>query len=191
MATIIAGGFPAHDQAEAALARLREIGVRADHVCTFRVNPPGEHAELPAGGDRPESPGAEKAHGGAAAGAAVGAAVGAAAGAAASPVLGPVAIAGGAGVGAYTGALVGALNAMDRRTHRDELRPAETLVAINVSDGAIGEEPILRALEDCGAGQVERTEGRWAEGTWQDFDPLTPPHLLDARFDERRRPPTP
>ena len=122
MTTIIAGGFTTNDAAERAMQHLIAAGVNEDNLCSFRVNPPGEHDGLPTGGDRPESPGATQAGGGAVRGAAVGAVAGAAAGAVAATVLGPVAIAGGAGVGAYTGALVGALGSMDPATHRDEMR---------------------------------------------------------------------
>src|SRR5437867_12559171 len=116
MRTIIAGGFTTSDAAQSALQRLVAAGVNEENLCTFRVNPPGEHEGLPTGGDRPESPGATHAGGGAVRGAAVGAVAGAAAGAVAATVLGPVAVAGGAGVGAYTGALVGTLGSIDKHT---------------------------------------------------------------------------
>ena len=186
MATIIAGGFAVSDQADAAMQRLRDAGVDDDNLCSFRVNPPGEHDGLPIGGDRHESPGAHKAGSGSAIGAAVGAAAGAAAGAVASPVLGPVAIAGGSGVGAYTGALVGALGSMDKRTHREELRPAENLVAVNASAGPLAEDELIALFEECGAQQVERTEGTWANGEWADFDPVTRPQLVSMQPGERR-----
>lgn len=189
MTTIIAGGFPIHDDAEAAIRRLREAGVDDDNLCSFRVNPPGEHSHLAIGGDRHESPGATKAGGGAAIGAAIGAAAGAAAGVAASPALGPVAIAGGAGVGAYTGALVGALGAMDRRTHRDEIRPAEMLVAVNVGAASVPAERIVEIFEALHAQQIERAEGTWANGEWADFDPVSRPHLIHPQSDSQ--PPRP
>jgi hypothetical protein len=188
MTTIIAGGFQTYDSAEAAMRRLREAGVTDDDLCSFRVNPPGEHDATPIGGDRPESPGARKADGGAVKGAAIGAVAGAAAGAVASPVLGPVAIAGGAGVGAYTGALVGALGAMGRRTHRDDVRPAENLVAVNVGNGGLPAERVIEIFEQCGAEQVERAEGTWANGEWADFDPVTPPQLVHPRPEQDTRP---
>jgi hypothetical protein len=185
MATIIAGGFAVHGEAEAAMQRLRDAGVDDDNLCSFRVNPPGEHDGLAIGGDHHQSPGAHKAGSGSAIGAAVGAAAGAVAGAAASTVLGPVAIAGGAGVGAYTGALVGALGAMDKHTHSEELRPAETLVAANASAGPVSEDELIALFEECGAQQVERTEGTWANGEWADFDPVTRPHLVAQRGEGR------
>ena len=185
MATIIAGGFAVNEDAEAAMQRLRDAGVDDDNLCSFRVNPPGAHDNLPAGGDHHESPGAKKADRGAALGAAVGAAAGAAAGAVASPVLGPVAIAGGAGVGAYTGALVGALGAMDKRTHKNEMRPAENLVAVNADAGPLSGQQLIALFEECGAQQVERTEGTWTNGEWSDFDPVSRPQLVSARDADR------
>jgi hypothetical protein len=181
MATIIAGGFAGHEDAEKAMQRLLYAGVDDDNLCSFRVNPPGEHNNLAIGGDHHQSAGAKKADRGAALGAAVGAAAGAVAGAAASPALGPVAIAGGAGVGAYTGALVGALGAMDKRTHKDEMRPAENLVAVNADGGPLSEQQFVALFEECGAQQVERTEGTWTNGEWADFDPVSRPHLVRAR----------
>jgi hypothetical protein len=178
MTTIIAGGFTTNDGADASYRRLLEAGVSEDNLCTFRVNPPGEHDGLPIGGDHDESPGAGKAGGGAVRGAAVGSIAGAAAGAVASTVLGPIAIAGGAGVGAYTGALVGALGSMDKRTHRDDMRPAENLVAVNVGSGEISPEQAIAIFEQCGASQVERAEGTWSAGEWSDFDPVAPPNLV-------------
>ena len=178
MTTIIAGGFETYDGANTAMRRLREAGVSEENLCSFRVNPPGEHDETPIGGDHDESPGAHHAGGGSVKGAAVGAIAGAAAGAVASTVLGPVAIAGGAGVGAYTGALVGALGSMDEATHRDEVRPAENLVAVNVGASEIDESRAIAIFEQCGAMQVERAEGTWADGEWADFDPVVAPRLI-------------
>ena len=64
MATIIAGGFEAIVQADQALQLLSEAGVNSEYLCQFRVNPPGMHDTTAIGGDRDESPGAHKAHGG-------------------------------------------------------------------------------------------------------------------------------
>jgi hypothetical protein len=148
MTTIIAGGFTTSDAAERAMQHLIAAGVNEDNLCSFRVNPPGEHDGLAIGGDRSESPGATQA--------------------------------GGAGVGAYTGALVGALGSMDSATHRDEMRPAENLVAVNVDAGDITAERAISLFEDCGATQIERAEGTWSHGEWSDFDPIAAPHLIRA-----------
>jgi hypothetical protein len=186
MTTIIAGGFQTHESATAAMQRLMDAGVLDENLCSFRVNPPGEHDDTPIGGDHMASPGAGHAGGGSVRGAAIGAAAGAAAGAVAATVLGPVAIAGGAGVGAYTGALVGALGSMDNSTHRDDMRPAENLVAVNVDAGGIPAETVVEIFQQCGATQVERAEGTWANGEWADFDPVTPPHLIQPTQPEPR-----
>jgi len=192
MTTIIAGGFQIHDDAQSALRRLSEAGVHADNVFSFHVNPPGAHDQTPVGGDRDESPGAKKADRGAVRGAVIGAAAGAAAGAVATPLVGPVAIAAGAGVGAYTGSLVGALGATDKRTHADEIRPAETMVAVNADAAGIDRDRIVRILEECNAQQIETAQGRWENGEWVDFDPVSRPQLIQSnRIDQPTSPPTP
>ena len=76
MTPIIAGRFEQEAQAEAAVAALRHAGFDAADVTTFFVNPAGQHATYPIGGDRDASPGAKHAHTGALKGAAVGTAVG-------------------------------------------------------------------------------------------------------------------
>jgi hypothetical protein len=179
MTTIIAGGFDAYSKTQAALQRLREAGVAEDNLCEFRVNPPGEHDQTPIGGDHHKSDGAKHADGGATKGAAIGAAIGTAAGIVASPLLGPAGIVAGAGVGGYTGSLVGSLKAESNEIQPDhmDLRPAEALVAVKL-DGIIGRDEIIRIFEECGAQQVEDAEGLWADGEWQDFDPVSRPHLV-------------
>jgi hypothetical protein len=187
MATIIAGGFEAYVESQDALRRLSEAGVNSEYLCEFRVNPPGMHDATPIGGDRDESPGAQHAESGAAKGAAVGAAVGTAAGVAITPLMGPAGIVAGAGVGAYTGSLLGGMKkGVDETPQPDHtvVRPAEALVAVNVDGAGIPEERIVRAFEEAGAWQIERTEGRWENGQWADFDPVAPPHLIGGRDPE-------
>ena len=185
MSTIVAGGFQVLDEAEEAVRRLQEAGVHIDYICTYRVNPAGEHHGLAAGGDHASSPGAEHAHGGAAKGAAIGAAVGLAAGAAAAPFVGPVGlmIAAGLGVGAYTGSLVGSLKEIEHEPAPDhgDVRPAENLVAVNVDESGVGEEVIVHTLEQCGAQLVERAQGTWTDDCWADFDPTSRPQLIGGR----------
>ncbi len=183
MATIIAGGFDVVNNADAAVDRLRSAGVSMDDMCTFGVMPAGEHHNLPAGGDRDASPGAKNAGKGAGTGAAIGAVAGLAAGAATIPLLGPAGLAAGAAAGAYAGSLVGALKRMDREPQpgRESVRPAETLIAINADAGPLAADDVVRIFEECGARQVERTEGRWENGEWADFDPLSPPRLVGGR----------
>jgi len=194
MATIIAGGFEVVTDADAAVARLKAAGVRTESLCTFSVNPAGEHHAIPSGGDRDASPGAKNAGKGAGKGAIIGAAAGLAAGAAATPLLGPAGLAAGAAAGAYTGSLVGALGRMDKEAQpgTDSVRPAETLIAVNADAEGPSAEDIVRLFEESGARQVERTEGRWENGAWADFDPLSPPQLVGGRdIREGRSPNTP
>jgi hypothetical protein len=183
MARIIAGGFVALTDAQAAVQRLVDAGISPDDLCKYHVNPAGAHNGLPAGGDHDASPGAEHAGRGAVKGAAVGAAVGLAAGAAAATVVGPLGLAAGAAVGAYTGSLWGSLKQIDVEPQpgHESVRPAETLVAINVAATGMGEEELVRLLEECGATQVESAEGEWVEGEWASFDPTSPPHLIGGR----------
>lgn len=192
MATIIAGGFDVVVDADTAVARLKDAGVRMEDMCTFGVVPPGEHHNIATGGDRSESPGAKGAGKGAGKGAAIGAAAGIAAGAATTPLLGPAGIAAGVAAGAYVGSLVGALKRMDREQQpgHASVRPAETMIAVNAEAGPIDPDEIVRIFEECGARQVERTQGRWEHGEWADFDPLSAPQLVGGR-DARTPPPPP
>jgi hypothetical protein len=189
MSTIIASGFDGVAEADAAVRRLREAGVPIDYICTFRVNPPGEHHKLAAGGDHGASAGAKHAQSGAAKGAAIGAAVGLAAGAAATPLLGPAGIAAGIGVGAYTGSLVGSLHEIDHepqpRLH--DVRPASNLVAVNLDSAGVDETTIVRIFEALGALQIERAAGRWEKDCWSDFDPTRAPDVIGGRASRARR----
>ncbi len=194
MATIIAGGFDVVTDADAAVERLKRAGVRDEDMCSFRINPAGEHHGMPAGGDRGSSPGAHEAGKGAGKGAAIGAAVGLAAGAATTPFLGPAGLAAGAAAGAYAGSLVGGLRRIDKETQpgHESVRPAEMLIAVNTASGTPSADEVARLFEECGARQVERSEGRWEDGAWADFDPVAPPRLIggrDAKQEGGRAPP--
>ena len=183
MTTIIAGGFEVYSKTQAAIERLLAAGVQRENLCEFRINPPGEHDRLVKGGDREESPGARHVHAGATKGAAIGAAVGVAAGIAATPLMGPAGIVAGAGVGGYTGSLVGGMGETSNEFQpgHDEVRPAEAMVAVNIDAGSIGEEEVIRIFEECGAHQVERADGLWANGEWADFDPVSAPQLIGGK----------
>ncbi|HEX4333354.1 MAG TPA: hypothetical protein VH040_14525 [Usitatibacter sp.] len=195
MNTIIAGGFDVMTDAQNAVHRLEVAGVSRDDLCRFRINPPGEHDALPAGGDRGASPGAKHASGGAVKGGAIGAVAGLVAGVAAAPLL-PAALAAaglaaGAGVGAYAGSLWGSLKEIDKEVPagHDDVRPAETLVAVNLGSAAISREEVVHIFEECGARQIEMAEGEWLEGEWSDFDPVSAPQLIGGKdYGVRPRP---
>jgi hypothetical protein len=93
----------------------------------------------------------------------------------------------GGGVGAYTGSLVGGMkHGVDKTAQPDHtiMRPAEALIAVNVDGANVAEDSIVRAFEEAGAWQIERSDGRWENGQWADFDPLVPPHLIGGRDPE-------
>jgi len=196
MPNIVAGRFDEQIDADAALARLRSLGFEDDQATSFFVNPPGQHAQFLLGGDRAVSPGAATAGTGAAAGAAVGGAVGLGVGLAASPFIGPAAAPAAAGVGAYVGALAGALGKMEDApadaspaVETAEVRHAGVMVAVHAptpEQRAI----VVRALEACGAKNVETADGQWRDGKWIDFDPLAPPSAETTPVGEEKRPET-
>jgi hypothetical protein len=190
MTTIIAGGFDHISKAQVAIERLGHAGVSRDNFCEFRVNPAGEHDQTSIGGDHDKSLGAKHAEDGATKGAAIGAAIGTAAGVAATPFVGPAAIVAGAGAGGYAGSLVGSLGGISDEAQPDRtvVRPAEALVAVNVGAGTVKAEEVVRIFEAAGAQQIERAEGKWANGEWADFDPVRAPLLVgggDSRKDLR------
>jgi len=198
MTPIIAGRFEQTTDAEAAAAALHRGGFGADDVTVFFVNPAGQHAIYPIGGDRDASPGATHAQSGALKGAAVGSAVGAGVGLAASPLLGPAAIIAGAGAGAYAGSLVGALGDMEEKP-AEATADKQPLGPVAIADRPTDAAPVrcggmfvaVRAVEFAkrvdaanilrteGARDVERADGTWQGGKWVDFDPLKPPLLVD------------
>ncbi len=57
MKTIIVGRFSQQDEAESARRELLRAGFPAAEVSLFYVNPGGQHAIYPVGGDEDESPG--------------------------------------------------------------------------------------------------------------------------------------
>ncbi len=82
------------------------------------------------------------------------------------------------GVGAYGGSLMGALSMtrtgkLDPRTGEVRMRHAGVLLAAHVSPDNTA--LVANELRQGGAEDVERAEGQWRDGRWEDFDPLAPP----------------
>lgn len=185
MSLIIAARFTTFDAASHAARRLMEAGIHEDALHVFYVNPPGAHDHYPVGGDQAADPGTRraprKAWGTAAVLGAVGAVVGGAIVSAFADTLIPIVA--GAGVGAYVGSLAGAMSGMDPRRERvqqrhaasekGEGRPSGVLLAVN-TDGERSQE-IAAMLVEAGGHAVERAQGRWVGGKWEDFDPTQPP----------------
>lgn len=185
MTLIIAARFPTFDAAHGAARRLMDSGVHEDAIHVFYVNPPGAHDSYPLGGDMAADPGTGRAPSKALGGAALLGAAGAVVGGIVGSMLGEsfIPIVAGAGLGAYVGSLAGAMRGMDKRRHRvqeqyrgrepGEGRPAGVLLAVNAEGGRARE--IAAMLVAAGGQEVERAQGRWRGGKWEDFDPLAPP----------------
>lgn len=180
MARIVCGIFDRTLQADAALEELKREGFQRSEVDNFYVSPPGQNAMTPVGGDSPHSSeGSRHAGAGAAFGAVAGAIVGAGAGWLLSAWLGVIVIPLGAGLGAYVGSFAGAMFKVrpGRRGAATVEHPVQPrggrMIAVNV-DRAGTDKKALEILRNNGARDVRRAEGRWADGSWRDFDPRAP-----------------
>ncbi len=188
MSLIVAARFDTFDAAERAATALMSEGVASNDLHTFFVNPPGAHDRYPMGGDQaadPDSEGAPlSAIGGAAAVGLGGALIGGLIAFSITDSMLP--IVGGAGVGAYIGSLAGAVYSLGRkrpsRTRQQvaqakvhEGRPSGVVLAVHTSPEH--ERRIAEILRAAGGVEVERAQGRWANGRWEDFDPLVSPTL--------------
>ena len=177
MSLIVAGRFTTFADAEGAANRLFAAGFVQEDVTLFFVNPRGQHARFPIGGDHYADPQAARASKGAGKGGAIGAVIGAVVGVAlfsafSSPFLILVVA---AGVGAYIGSLAGAMShtrgggKVPERDVPHESRDSGVLVAVHVSpENQLEAE---RVLCEEGSLEVERAHGRWQHGRWADFDP--------------------
>ncbi|MGN6319486.1 hypothetical protein [Trinickia sp.] len=177
MSLIVAGRFTTFDDAEAAASRLFAAGFVQEDVTLFFVNPRGQHARFPIGGDQYADPQAARASKGAGKGGAIGAVIGAIIGVAlfsafSSPFLLLVVA---AGVGAYLGSLIGAMShtrgggKLPDEHVPHEARDSGVLVAVHVSPD--NQHEAARVLREAGSLEVERAHGRWQHGKWADFDP--------------------
>ncbi|WP_206957002.1 hypothetical protein [Trinickia acidisoli] len=177
MSLIVAGRFTTFAEAETAANRLFAAGFVQEDVTLFFVNPRGQHARFPIGGDEDADPQAAHASKGAGKGGAIGAVIGAVVGVAlfsafSSPLLILVVA---AGVGAYIGSLVGAMShtrgggKVPEHQVPHESRDSGVLVAVHVSPD--NQQEAARVLREAGSLEVERAHGRWQHGRWADFDP--------------------
>ncbi|MEC5406280.1 hypothetical protein VOM14_12055 [Paraburkholderia sp. MPAMCS5] len=192
MSLIVAARFTTFPAAEDAAQKLFNAGFVEEDVTLFFVNPRGQHARYPIGGDTGTDAGAKGAPKGAGLGVTIGAVVGAIVGvgifAAFSAPLLVSAIA--AGVGAYIGSLAGAMwrtREGDKPGHRaafhEETRDSGVLVAVHVSPD--NQLDAARVLREAGGVAIERATGRWQQGRWADFDPLKKPVPL-SEYSEKR-----
>lgn len=187
MSLIIAGRFDTFAEGETAAQALFASGFVEDDVTMFFVNPAGQHARTPIGGDHAHDASSRGSKTGASLGVVTGAVIGAMLGVAVfllvqSPLLITVIV---AVIGAYVGSLAGAMistrsrKAGDRNTQGEEtaIRESGVLLAVHVTPA--NQDDAARILREAGAREVERATGRWSQGRWSDFDPVSPPQLDD------------
>ncbi|CAD6526762.1 hypothetical protein ACFQ3P_13390 [Paraburkholderia sabiae] len=188
MSLIVAARFTTFPAAESAAERLFSAGFVEEDVSLFFVNPRGQHARFPIGGDENKDAAAIDTPKGAGMGVTIGAVAGAVIGvgiftAFSAPVL-VSAIA--AGVGAYIGSLIGAMyrtrgggkGAHREAVHHHEERDSGVLLAVHVTPET--QHTATHVLREAGGASIERATGRWQQGRWADFDPLRPPQPVQA-----------
>jgi hypothetical protein len=85
----------------------------------------------------------------------------------------------GGGLGAYLGSLWGALWVTGRRRRgvRTPPKAREPGVLLALNTAPEQEEQACELLRGAGGYDVERAQGRWHHGKWEDFDPLAPLEL--------------
>ncbi len=190
MSLIIAGRFQTFPAAESAAQKLFARGFVEEDVTLFFVNPSGQHARHPIGGDVGTDPGTSSAPKGAGRGVTIGAVVGAIVGADVfaifqTPLLVSVIA---AGVGAYIGSLAGAMShtKKPRAAHNadEPMRHAGVLVAVHVSQETQADAATI--LSESGGMDIEHASGHWKQGRWSDFDPLQPPHPVNGDLPQSR-----
>lgn len=180
MSHIIAGRFNTFPAAQKAARSLRARGFSRHKLSLFFVNPAGQHARFPIGGDVYADAGARHAGSGAFTGAIIGLLAGGTLGALVYlsgvvnnfqyPVLVPMFA---AGLGAYLGSLAGGLQrTRDPAVGRE--RDAGVMLAVQVDD-ADTRGTAADVLRASGAMDIEDAEGEWRAGEWQDFDPRIGP----------------
>ncbi|MEK6422978.1 MAG: hypothetical protein V4801_25600 [Burkholderia gladioli] len=181
MAMIVTGNFQTFDDAEATRRRLIERNFRREDVSVFFLNPRGQRARFPIGGDVYADSAAEPGGRGAILGAVRGLGIGLLVGLGiytigATPWWVPAAT---ALAGAYLGALGGALSRMRGRAEEGTGTLARTehgvVLAAHVNAGNAGvAEDVLRST---GAHPIEHCDGDWGDGRWRDFDPTRRPDV--------------
>lgn len=179
MSHIVAGRFERSLDADAALEALRLEGIPEVDIDSFAVNPPGQHGLHPIGGDVHEDAGTRGAGVTAAIGAGLGLLVGLIVGSIASLHLGAPVLYIIGGLGALVGAFAGVMRKVHdprpsehSREHPVEM-PAGRMIAVCVDRTGI-EPRAIAVLRSHGARDLGRTQGRWQNGAWRDFDPRSP-----------------
>nr|WP_028210653.1 hypothetical protein [Paraburkholderia mimosarum] len=190
MSQIIAARFTTFDAADTARKRLLANQFVEEDVAEFFVNPSGQHARYPIGGDAYADPQARPAGIGATSGGALGAVVGAAVAAVLTfLVFHSVLVAAVATlVGLYIGTMIGALVLArgGRRADEPEAVPnsvpheRESGVMLAVHVNSAMQPRAIRVLRESNAQDIEIADGKWQDGRWADFDPTRMVNPLDS-----------
>lgn len=156
MATIIAGRLQLQEQAEEAIHQLVQAGFAPQKIASFYVNPPGQHALYPIGGDRFQSPGIEEIDKG---------------------------LDVGSNVAAVTETMIGAHKKVYKKEDSDHphpvlLRRAGMLVAVELPDSTSCAE-VTALFKRIGATHLEQAEGEIVNGEWPDFNPISEPCYIE------------
>jgi hypothetical protein len=179
MSQIIAARFTTFPDAESAREKLYANGFVSEDVAEFFVNPAGQHARYPIGGDEYADPQARPAGLGATGGGAIGAIAGAIVAAVLTLVIShsvllvAVSIAVGVYIGSLTGALLMTRGQKTVAPHVAVTEPHEresgVLLAVHVAAGQ--QADVARLLAEANGQDVEAASGNWHDGHWADFDP--------------------
>ena len=190
MSRIIAARFTTFDAADTARKRLLANQFVQEDVAEFFVNPSGQHARYPSGGDAYADPQARPAGIGATSGGALGAVVGAAVAAVLTFLIfhSVLVVAIATLVGTYIGTLIGALVLTRGGKRADEPEPVpnstpherESGVMLAVHVNPAMQSSAIRVLQEANAKDIEIASGNWHDGRWADFDPTRMVNPLDS-----------
>jgi len=185
MSQIIAARFTTFAAADEAKQRLLASGFVNEDIAEFFVNPSGQHARYPIGGDAYADPQAKPAGLGATGGGAIGAIAGVVVAGVLTLTLfrSLLTLIVATAVCAYVGSLAGALlltrggkktvspappPSLDERQGPHE-RESGVLLAVHVNDGQRPRAAEL--LREANGKDIEEAVGLWERGKWADFDP--------------------
>ncbi len=158
MATIIAARLQLQNHAEEVIYQLIQAGFAPEKITSFYVNPPGQHAAYPIGGDHYQSPKLSDDDKETSVTSTTEALI---------------------GVSSHKRA-----DSLDHtgtdgtpHTHLRQYRSAGMLVAVELSDLSAQDQTIAM-LRQLGANNIEEAQGEITDGSWADFDPLSEPVYL-------------
>jgi len=161
MATIIAGSLQLQTQAENAVKQLVLAGFSPDKVTSFFVNPPGQHALYPIGGDEYSDTSEDSGKGTAFV-------------EITETLLGVMHH---KKPSDHADDNEQSKNSAARPAQKAPLRRAGMLVAVEVANQALQDKAVT-LLTQLGANNIEKAEGEIIDGEWHNFDPLHEPCYL-------------